>query len=86
MGQAFAEFIADRLECPVAAVIRPKLSSRLAHAGIPADLAKRSEAVLESLVDQRYGKAACSTGIDPVSAVKLVEDLEASFVHLEAAL
>ena len=34
MGQAFAEFIAGRLECPVAAVIRPKLSSRLTHAGL----------------------------------------------------
>ncbi|MHC5062721.1 MAG: hypothetical protein ACYTG5_01960 [Planctomycetota bacterium] len=83
MASAFAEFIAGRLECKVAAVIRPRLSDRLQRAGIPDDLAARSEALLEALVDRRYDGSASSNGVDVSQAPQLVEDLEARFVQLE---
>ncbi len=83
MSQAFAEFIAGRLECKLAAVIRPKLAIRLQEAGIPTDLAARSESLLEAMVDRRCDGSQSSNGIDVSQAPHLVEALEARFLQLE---
>ncbi len=77
LAQAFAEFLAARLACPVPAVIAPDLQARLVAAGVPAEIASRSAALLESLLEARYGGRLPPGSGEAVGA--LVESLEVSF-------
>ncbi len=75
-SQAFAEFLAERLRCPVPAVIGPDLERRLVAAGVPAELARRAGALLERLMAARYGGTAPPAGEE---LRELVDSLDASF-------
>jgi hypothetical protein len=81
--EALAEYLAGRLRCPAAAVIAPDLTDRLEAAGVPADLAARTAALLEALVAARYGSGAPATTRE--SARSLVEELEVAFRAAETA-
>jgi len=75
VADAFAGYLATRLDCPVATVIGPDLGARLEAAGISPQAAARASAMVERLVGARYGGAA----IDETArsdALALVEELE----------
>lgn len=74
LAQVFAAYLAQRLQCPPAAVISGDLDAKLARAGIPADLAARAASLLDRLVAARYGGAKPA---DPQrEAIVLVEEIE----------
>lgn len=77
LAVTLAEFLAARLRCPSAAVISPDLSSRLATAGVPAELADRAATLLEDLVTARYGGGTAAGSVN--DARTLVDELEGSF-------
>jgi hypothetical protein len=76
-GEALVEYLAARLRCPAAAVIDPGLPARLEAAGVPADLAARSTALVEDLGAVRYGGGEAASGMEKVR--ELVGELEAVF-------
>ena len=55
LAELFAEYLAERLACPVPAVIAPDLAERLRAAGIGADPAERTARLLDAAVAARYG-------------------------------
>ena len=55
LADALAEYLASRLDCPAPSVIAPDLAARLRSAGAPAELAARTAALMERLVNARYG-------------------------------
>jgi hypothetical protein len=78
VAAAFTEYLAARLQCPLAAVIAPDLEARLTAAGVPGVLAERAAMLIEDLVAARYGGTASDDRTE-ASARALVEELEASF-------
>lgn len=77
---AFTEFVAARLRCAPAAVISPDLPTRLASAGVPANLGARTAATIEAMVASRYGSAATH---DAGAIAALVDELERAFAKSE---
>jgi hypothetical protein len=77
LGHAFAEYLAQRLDCPVPAVIGPGLSARLQAAGIPAEKASAAAALLDELVAARYGGGPPAEAAQRARAA--VEELEIEF-------
>lgn len=78
LADALAEYLAARLGCAAASVIAPDLPARLEAAGVPADLAARTAALLERLVAARYGGSAADPGA-VAEACELAGALESSF-------
>jgi hypothetical protein len=74
LAERFADYLAARLRCAPAAVISPDLPGRLTAAGVTAELADRTAALLEELVGARYGGAAEGRA---EAALRLVDELEA---------
>jgi hypothetical protein len=73
-GAALAQYLADRLGVPAAAVIGPDLPARLAAARLPPDLAAEFAAAIESSTAARYGGGG---GLDAAAVRSLVRKLEA---------
>jgi hypothetical protein len=74
LANALADYLAERLGCDSASVIGPDLPERLTGAGVPGDLARRADRIVETLVAARYGGSPATYGDHDVRA--LVEELE----------
>jgi hypothetical protein len=83
LADAFAQYLSARLRCPTATVIAPELPARLRAAGVPAQLADRTAALLASLIAARYGGSAPARGLE--ESRELVDALEATFAAAERA-
>jgi hypothetical protein len=74
VGHVFAAFLASRLGRPAPSVIGPGLAARLGSAGLPDDLAREADDLLERLVASRYGGAPVE---DPTgTAARVAEAIE----------
>ncbi len=80
-SHALAEYLAARLTCSVPAVIGKGLADKLVAAGVPIDLAGRTEALFEDLVAVRFGGDAPDGGAE--MAAQLVAALEVAFGPVE---
>lgn len=63
-------FLAAHLDCAPAALVSPRLRTRLETAGVPAALAQRTAATLEALVAARYGGSPAGVEPDLVAALQ----------------
>lgn len=75
LADAFAAYLAARLDCAAATVIGPDLGPRLEAAGVNPEVAARAGAMVERLVGARYGGAAIDDAARS-DALALVEELE----------
>jgi hypothetical protein len=75
--QVFAEYLAARLDVATSSVFDPGLEARLIAAGVPRELAQRSQTWIDSLVAARYGGKPLDSG--PARAGGLLQELEAAF-------
>lgn len=82
LADAFAEFVAGCLGCPMRVVIGPDLSTRLVNAGVSRELASQAAELFDALVASRYAGRVPECRIR--RAHKLVDALEANFREIEA--